>query len=78
MSIKSGAKRHFYRSLFGASRPRLVFDVGANRGFKGRVFASISDGMVCIEPDPDAVAYLKQRYLNRPRILIVPKGRWTE
>jgi FkbM family methyltransferase len=64
----------FYRSLFGASRPRLVFDVGANGGAKARVFASMADNVICIEPDPDAVAYLKQRYRNNPRIFIVPKG----
>jgi FkbM family methyltransferase len=64
----------FYQSLFGASRPRLVFDVGANGGAKAWVFASMADKVICIEPDPDAVAYLRQRYRNNPRIIIVPKG----
>lgn len=55
-------------------RGDLVFDVGANAGGMADVFLSAGARFVCVEPQPQCVAELRQRYGNSPRVMIVPMG----
>lgn len=63
----------FLGSLLG-SKANLVFDVGANRGDKAKLFCKIFRKVLCVEPDPNAVRLLQKRFSHQKKILIVPKG----
>ncbi len=68
------ADRNFYKRVFSKVGSELVFDVGANAGHKAVVFAEYSKKVVCVEPDPTCVAFLKSRFANRSQIVVVEKG----
>ena len=43
----------FYRQALSTLKPGdLIFDVGANEGFKTAIFLRLGARVVCIEPDP--------------------------
>ena len=53
----------FYRSVLGPLAPRtLIFDVGANRGQRTRVFRKLGARVVAIEPDESNRALLARRF----------------
>ena len=52
----------------------LCFDVGANIGSKTKSFLELGARVVCIEPQPNCVAVLKETYQNDSNVVIVPKG----
>jgi FkbM family methyltransferase len=52
----------------------LVFDVGANRGYKTEAYLSCGAKVVCFEPHPGCVSVLMQRYGFMDEVTIVNKG----
>lgn len=52
----------------------LVFDIGAHVGGKVAVYLAEGARVVCVEPQPQCVAELRQRFGNAPRVTIVPMG----
>ena len=54
------ALRKFYAPLLEDAR--LIFDIGANRGFFASVFASFGARVVAIEPNPDCVRHIELSY----------------
>lgn len=69
----------FYRSLFRARpQPMLVFDVGANRGQRTRLFLRLGARVVALEPDPSNQRLLARRFsrqwFREPRVTIVGKA----
>jgi FkbM family methyltransferase len=54
----------FYRDLLkGFRRGDLIFDVGANRGYKTDIFLRLGASVVAVEPDEVSQDILKQRFL---------------
>ncbi len=62
----------FFQRLIGGSS--LVFDIGANNGDKARIFSRIAKRLICLEPNPESIARLTERFGGDPRIVIVPQG----
>jgi FkbM family methyltransferase len=55
----------FYRRLFPEMRPGdLIFDVGANVGFKTDVFLRMGARVIAIEPDETNQSILRERFLK--------------
>jgi FkbM family methyltransferase len=64
----------FYRQALSALRPGgLIFDVGANEGFKAAIFLQLGARVVCVEPDRASVSLLRRRFSKKP-VTIVPKA----
>ena len=59
------AEMLFYRDLLDGLRDGdLIFDVGANGGYKTDIFLRIGAKVVAIEPDEASQRILKQKFLN--------------
>lgn len=55
----------FYRDvLVGLQKGDLIFDVGANRGYKTSMFLELAARVVCVEPDETCQRMLKQQFLS--------------
>jgi FkbM family methyltransferase len=52
----------------------VVFDVGANAGDKAQSYLDRGARMVCIEPQPEMISRLKQRFSTNPNVDIVEKA----
>jgi FkbM family methyltransferase len=65
----------FYRSLFG-DRPEqmLIFDIGANRGQRTRVFLGLGATVVAVEPDSANQRLLEKRFRRSPTVTVVGKA----
>jgi FkbM family methyltransferase len=64
----------FYRQALAELSPGdLIFDVGANDGFKTAIFLKLGARVVCVEPDRASVSLLRQRFLKAP-VTIVAKA----
>jgi FkbM family methyltransferase len=69
----------FYRSLL-CQRPKemLVFDIGANRGQRTRLFLKLGARVVALEPDPSNQRLLARRFsrqwFRKPAVMIVGKA----
>lgn len=65
----------FYREILRGLRPGdLIFDVGANHGYKSDIFLRLGAKVVAIEPDQCNVEILKQkfhRYRLQPKAVII-------
>ena len=65
----------FYRDLLKGLRPGdLIFDVGANQGYKADIFLRLGAKVVAVEPDEFSQEILKQKFLRyrlRKRPLII-------
>ncbi len=71
--IEEEAKRRaLYRQLIPAGA--LCFDIGANLGNRVDTFLSLGARIVAVEPQPACVVYLRLRYRNVRRVVVVPKG----
>jgi FkbM family methyltransferase len=56
----------FYRDLLnGFRRGDLIFDVGANEGYKTDIFLRLGARVVALEPDQVSQEVLKQKFLRR-------------
>jgi FkbM family methyltransferase len=69
----------FYRNLLDGFREGdLIFDVGANQGYKTDIFMRFGAKVVAVEPDETSQEILKQRFLKyrlkRKRLIIVAKA----
>jgi FkbM family methyltransferase len=69
----------FYRSLLTGLRPGdLIFDIGANEGFKSDLFLRLGARVIAIEPDETNQSILRERFaklrLVRRPIVIVGKA----
>lgn len=69
----------FYRNLLeGFREGDLIFDVGANLGYKTGIFLSLGARVVSVEPDEASQEILKQSFLKyrlkRKPLVIVPKA----
>lgn len=45
-------------------KKNLIFDIGANRGRTAEIFINHSEKVICFEPNPDLVSYLRKRFCN--------------
>lgn len=52
----------------------LVFDIGAHKGDITTIFLQCGARVIAVEPQPDCVALLQQRFSENERVVIVPKG----
>ena len=69
----------FYRNLLAELREGdLIFDIGANLGYKADIFLRLGAKVVAIEPDEICQRILKQRFLTyrvkRKPLIIVPQA----
>src|SRR5271167_3009199 len=66
---------NFYRDLLDGFREGdLIFDVGANQGYKTDIFLRLGAKVVAIEPDEVSESILKQKFLKyrlRKRPLVI-------
>lgn len=73
-------KSQQYRSLIQTKYPDinsnnqngLVLDLGANLGHFAAACQTFGFSTICVEPHPDAIKYLDERFKNNPRISLVP------
>ena len=65
-------QRAFYSNIL--DRGDLCFDIGANNGARTDIFLSIGARVVCVEPQPQCVERLTNKYFTNKRVVIVPKG----
>ena len=80
-SIIDDRKREigFYRALLtGFRKGDLIFDIGANQGYKTGIFLKLGAKVVSVEPDKASQVILRQSFLqyrlrNKP-VVIVPKA----
>lgn len=69
----------FYRNLLeGFRKGDLVFDIGANHGYKADIFLRLGAKVIAAEPDEVCQGVLKQRFLKyrfkRKPLFIVPQA----
>ncbi|HEY4777799.1 MAG TPA: FkbM family methyltransferase [Candidatus Acidoferrales bacterium] len=69
----------FYRTLLdGLREGHLIFDVGANRGYKTDIFLRLGAAVVAVEPDEACQEILKQKFLKyrfkKKRLVIVSRA----
>lgn len=70
---------HFYASLLEGFQPNdLIFDIGANQGYKADIFLRLGARVICVEPDEASDLVLRQAFLQyrvvTKRIKIVSKA----
>jgi FkbM family methyltransferase len=59
------AELDFYRGLLDGFRERdLIFDIGANQGYKTDIFFRLCARVVAVEPDKTCQEILKQKFLK--------------
>jgi FkbM family methyltransferase len=64
----------FYRQALSTLSPgALIFDVGANEGFKTAVFLQLGARVVCVEPDRVNAERLRRRFSGKP-VTVVAKA----
>jgi FkbM family methyltransferase len=69
----------FYRNLLDSFREGdLIFDIGANHGYKSDIFLRLGARVVAVEPDETCQEILKQKFLQyrlkKKELVIVPKA----
>jgi FkbM family methyltransferase len=69
----------FYRSLLaGFRKGDLIFDIGANEGYKTGIFLKLGASVVAVEPDESCQKMLEQKFLKyrlrKKPVVIVPKA----
>ncbi len=52
----------------------LVFDIGANRGNMAQRFLHVGARVICIEPQPNLAAEIRQRFVNNSQVTVIEKG----
>lgn len=56
----------------------LCFDIGANIGNKAETFINYFDKVICVEPQPNCSLKIKDRFSNRPNVIVVNKACGSE
>jgi FkbM family methyltransferase len=69
----------FYtRLLQGFRRGGLIFDIGANEGYKSRIFLALGARVVAVEPDEKCQAILNEKFakyrIRAEHLVVVPKA----
>ena len=65
----------FYQRFFGQRRPQeVIFDIGANQGFKTRVFTRLGFKTIALEPDRSNAAHLRREFKNASNVIVVEKA----
>jgi FkbM family methyltransferase len=67
-------ERAFYERLIAANGGGTVFDIGANCGQKAAQFRTCAQRVICVEPDPSAVAQLRARFAHGDDVVVVHGG----
>jgi FkbM family methyltransferase len=62
-----------HRQFLGAD-VKLIYDIGANAGYKTEVFLRFGGRVIAIEPDKRNLNVLKIRYQHNQQVSIVPKA----
>ena len=62
----------FYRAIIKPGD--LVFDIGANVGFKTEAFVACGARVICVEPNPKCLPILLHEFGSVENVTIVPKG----
>lgn len=65
-------ERVFYQSII--KRGDLVFDIGANVGFKTEAFVACGATVICVEPNPKCLPILLHEFGSVEGVTIVPKA----
>lgn len=52
----------------------LVFDVGAHKGLKTDLYLSLGAHVIDVEPQPDCIEHLRNKYADNDRVIIEPIG----
>jgi len=61
----------FYHNLLKGINNCLVFDVGANGGFKTNIFRRLAGKVVCVEPDLHNFNHLRKRFMRHADVVLV-------
>jgi len=61
----------FYAELIDASDDGCILDIGANIGSKTELFRALASRAVAVEPDPDLVRTLRNRFMFRSGVEVV-------
>jgi FkbM family methyltransferase len=69
----------FYRELLEGFRVgNLIFDIGANQGYKADIFLRLGARVIAVEPDEASQDVLKKKFLKyrfkKKKVVIVPKA----
>ncbi len=64
--------KKFYSQFVGDNK--LFFDIGANVGFKTKVFRSLGVSVVSVEPQENCFAILKNKFGEDGKVKLVNKG----
>ncbi|HTS12539.1 MAG TPA: FkbM family methyltransferase [Candidatus Limnocylindrales bacterium] len=69
----------FYRNLLeGLRKDDLIFDIGANQGYKAGIFLRLGARVVAVEPDDTSQETLRRKFLayrlKKRNLAIVPKA----
>jgi FkbM family methyltransferase len=62
----------FYAAFVGPSK--LIFDIGANLGERTQLFLDTKSRVVCVEPQPDCVRQLRERFADRVELVEAAVG----
>ncbi len=60
----------YQRSIGPIPESALIFDVGANRGFKSEVFMRLASKVIAVEPDRSNVEILRKKFRGNPSVVI--------
>jgi len=52
----------------------LCLDIGAHKGNKTEIFLRIGAKVVAVEPQKECIDYLKQKFRNETRLILIQKG----
>lgn len=66
------ANKNFYSQFIGNNK--LFFDIGANIGFKTKVFRDIGVKVIAIEPQKDCLKILSNKFKEDNQVVLVDKG----
>lgn len=66
------ANKNFYSKFVGDNK--LFFDIGANIGFKTKVFRDIGVKVIAVEPQKDCLKILKNKFSKDSQVVLVDKG----
>lgn len=66
----------FYKQFI--KKGDLVFDIGANHGQKSEVFLHIGAEVVAVEPQPECIQDLTNKFQKNQNFQVVPKGLGSE
>ncbi|MGE5458631.1 MAG: FkbM family methyltransferase [Methanococcaceae archaeon] len=65
-------KLSFLKSFINPNE--LVFDIGSNIGVKAESFLSVGAKVVCVEPQPNCISILRNKFGNNKEVNIVEAG----